>query len=56
MLTALVMLVLAEARYLGHHREDVKDSPVGVGPVRGVAAVTVLLSLASVVVVLGARG
>ena len=56
MLTALVVLLLVDVRYLRGHGEEVADSPMGVGPVRGIAAATVLLSLGSVAVILIGRG
>jgi hypothetical protein len=49
------MLLLVEARYLRRDHGELETSPMGVGPVRAVAAVTVLLSLAAVVVVLTVR-
>jgi putative membrane protein len=56
LLAALTVLLLVDARYLRGHREEVADSPMGVGPVRGIAAATVLLSLGSVAVILIGRG
>ena len=56
LLAALVVLLLVEARYLRKDREELEASPMGVGPVRGVAAATVLLALSAVVVVLTERG
>lgn len=56
LLAALVVLLLVEARYLRRDRDELENSPMGVGPVRGIAAVTVLLSLSAVIVVLAERG
>jgi uncharacterized membrane protein YidH (DUF202 family) len=56
LLAALGMLLLVEARYLRRDRGELETSPMGTGPVRAVAAVTVLLSVAAVVVVLAERG
>ena len=44
------------ARYLGRHHKAAEDSAMGARAVRGVAAVTVVLSLASVAVILTGRG
>ena len=52
LLASLAVLLLVEARYLRRDRAELETSPMGVGPVRGVAAVTVLLALSAVVVVL----
>lgn len=62
LLAALAVLLLVEARYLRKDGKDRKDreeletSPMGVGPVRAVAAATVLLALSAVGVVLTERG
>jgi uncharacterized membrane protein YidH (DUF202 family) len=56
LLAALVVLLLVETRYLRRDRDEHETSPMGVGPVRGITAVTVLLALSAVVVVLTARG
>jgi hypothetical protein len=50
------VLLLVEVRYLRRDRGELETSPMGVGPVRALTAVTVLLALAAVVVVLGERG
>jgi uncharacterized membrane protein YidH (DUF202 family) len=55
LLAAFVVLLLVEARDLRKDLEQLDASPMGVGPVRGVAAVTVLLALSAVVVVLTVR-
>lgn len=56
LLAALAVLLLVEARYLRKDREELEASPMGVGPVRAVAAATVLLAVSSVVVVLTEGG
>ena len=59
LLAALAVLLLVEARYLRKDRKDreeLETSPMGVGPVRAVAAATVLLALSAVGVVLTERG
>lgn len=56
MVAALGVLLLVEARYLRRDHGELETSPMGVGPVRALAAVTVLLAVAAVVVVLGERG
>jgi putative membrane protein len=55
LIVALGMLVLVEVR---HERlgEDDEDAPMGAPAVRGLAAVTVALSLAAVAVVLAPHG
>jgi len=56
LLAALAVLLLVEVRYLRRDRGELETSPMGVGPVRAVAATTVALSLSAVVVVLVERG
>ncbi len=56
LLAALAVLLLVEARYLRRDHGELETSPMGVGPVRAVATVTVLLAVAAVVVVLTERG
>ncbi len=56
LLAALGVLLLVEARYLRRDHGELETSPMGVGHVRAVAALTVLLSLAAAVVVLAERG
>ncbi len=54
LLAALAVLVLAETRYHRHGGGQPESAPMGGGAVRLIAAVTVLLSLAAALVVLGA--
>jgi uncharacterized membrane protein YidH (DUF202 family) len=56
LLAALVVLLLVEARYLRHDRGELETSPMGIGPVRGITAVTVLLALSAVIVVVTEGG
>ena len=56
LLAALAVLLLVEARYLRKDHEELEASPMGVGPVRAVAAATVLMAVSAVVVVLTAGG
>ncbi|MGN6576097.1 MAG: DUF202 domain-containing protein [Nocardioides sp.] len=56
LLAALVVLLLVEVRYLRPHHTELATSPMGVGPVRAIAAFTVLLAVSAVVVVLAERG
>ena len=56
LLAALGVLLLVEARYLRRGDGELDASPMGVGPVRAIAAVTVLLAISAVVVVLAERG
>lgn len=55
LLVALGMLILVEVRH-ERRRGDDENSPMGAGAVRGLAIVTVLLSLASVALVLTQHG
>lgn len=55
MLTALVVLLAVDTRYL-RHGETLAESPMGVASVRGIAAASVLLALGAVVVVLTTGG
>jgi hypothetical protein len=55
LLIALGMLILVEVRHERRHGEG-ESSPMGAGAVRGLAIVTVMLSLASVAVVLTEHG
>ena len=56
LLAALAVLLLVEARYLRRDRDELEASPMGIGTVRALAAVTVLLALSSVAVILAERG
>lgn len=55
MLVALGTLVLVEVHH-ERHRDERENSPMGRGAVRALSTATVLLSLASVAVVLGQVG
>jgi putative membrane protein len=56
LLAALGMLLLVEARYLRRDRGALETSPMGIGAVRAVATVTVLIALSAAVVVLVESG